>query len=223
MRWLAAMLAIGAIGALGAAANPSAVARERAPRAGRCKPAGSQPRVVGRAVRVYRLRRVLYACARATGYVRRLGVQAPDTECDPDLCNVHEVHVAGRFVAFASESGGRSGTHGRVVVVDMDARREVTDTPTVRAMDAALGLCPGHPGLDGEGGTTDIALRADGAIAWIAFRDCAPDPSPFEVHARGPGGDRLLDAGFAIAPTSLGLGRTSVVWQNAGDVRVAPL
>jgi hypothetical protein len=221
MRWFAATLAVLAIGAAGV--GPAAAqSPRRAPE--RCNPPGAQVRGSTRAIRIYLRRRVLFACGRASGYVRRLGVPGPfATECDPDVCYVDHVRVAGRFVGFQRVFGGRSGASAEVVVVDMAARHEVTDTSVTRAADAGRGFCPGRPAFDGDGIATDIALRADGAVAWIAVRECSPAPDPLEVHARGPLGDRLLAVGFAIGAASLDLDRGIVTWLDAGAPRRAQL
>jgi hypothetical protein len=65
-----------------------------------------------------------------------------------------------------------------------------------------------------------IALRPDGAVAWIGSeRSIIAHRGATEVHAAGAGGDHVLDSGSGIDPASLRLHGTTLTWVNGGVTR----
>jgi len=77
--------------------------------------------------------------------------------------------------------------------------------------------------IDSVGTTTALALRSDGATAWIAHRDCLVTPAPDEVYAYTGAGKRLLESAAGINPTSLRLVGDRVRWLRNRTPASAPL
>ncbi len=75
---------------------------------------------------------------------------------------------------------------------------------------------------------TSLALKGDGAVAWIATNflspNCEPRPgATIEVRAHDRHGLRVLDTGTVIGLKSLRLSRSTVTWKDGGATRSATL
>jgi hypothetical protein len=131
--------------------------------------------------------------------------------------------LAGPLAAVEQGIHAKCSDHA-VTVTDLRTGRSRTATAgTVRTASEANG-CTGSGGP-----ATDIALRSDGAVAFVV-RDVAA--GGFEVaradwgslSARVPQARAVrLDAGPGIDPRSLVLTRTGVAWRSGGQPRWAPL
>jgi hypothetical protein len=76
--------------------------------------------------------------------------------------------------------------------------------------------------------TESLALKRDGAVAWIAtnFRASGcehPPTGTIEVRVHDKHGLRLLDSSLAIVPTSLQLSGSTLRWVDGGATRTATL
>jgi hypothetical protein len=156
--------------------------------------------------------RTSYGCLFSVG--RRVRLDHPD-----EGINAVSFALAGRYVAFHQRFFEPVGDHfDDMVVVDLrtDRRRHIAELYTDERYDEGV--------LDA--GTTDMALRRNGSVAWIS---CEADSegcdrsTPYQVHRIDGRGHRLLDTGRRIGPRSLRLTRRTVRWTNAGEPRSASL
>jgi hypothetical protein len=117
--------------------------------------------------------------------------------------------LAGPYVAFGC---GGNPIYGCWVGVDVvDLRDGSVHRPN---LDTSLG------GAFGSGaGPTDVELKDNGSVAWIAGRD----GDPREVGALDANGQRALDRGTRIQPDSLTLDGSTLSWRNGPDVRSTTL
>lgn len=193
-----------------------------APAAGTCRPRarhrGVETLAANGLVRVYKLvdaghdegfedTGVVYACDRATGWRKKLGLDG----AYPDL---HEVHVRleGGLVAYSTGcSACREGYRfpGRVAVLDVPAHRH---SYVFRHSEA------------GDGFATDLVLKPNGSIGWISADRLADGRFGHVVRRHDAGGLADLDSGRTIEPESLTLGADSTLrWVHGGEERSAPL
>jgi hypothetical protein len=126
---------------------------------------------------------------------------------------------AGKFLAFERICCVREGS-SRVDLWDLGKRRRVRSAPSGQT---------GRELADGSydsASVNDIALRANGAVAWIAVFDAAEppyDPVP-EVHTLSSMGRAgVIDGGRDIDPSSLDLSGSTLSWLKAGARRTAEL
>ena len=195
-----------------------------------CHPAGSKTLAANGLVRVYERRSKrepagrAVACSHRTGRLTVLGA-LDDTACFPDSCRVRLFRVKGRLVAFADENGGRSGGARLIKLLDASSGKELVEvpngTPEYTPRDEAAGCRPGNVDV-GIGPSTDLVLRADGLLAWIAGSTCRTDPGRREVHVRAPGREpQQVALGGGIGARSLGLSRAGVHWLRYGRYETA--
>jgi hypothetical protein len=216
-----ALVVLAAAAVLAAGAAPAGASPRDA-----CVVAGTATLAAGALVRVYAHRGRVVACVRATGRRALLGPTLRADTCFPDLCFVSQVRVAGALVAYGSELLGRFDLIDHVIVRDVVRGRVLVEAPDALARARDGDACLDGAGrLEGIGPLSDLVLRADGAVAWIALRLCGAGPTGVrEVHALVPGvSRRLLGAGTAIASASLTLDGDVVRWRSGGQARSAAL
>lgn len=166
------------------------------------KPA--QTLVRNSAARVYASHGTVYGCA-AKGRSFRLGSRAGCLRTD--LFQI--VALAGVTAAYGSERCGVDTGTTQVVV------RRLTDGRTI-STSAAVSA----PGPESYTRVQSIRLKADGAVAWIAVaRSLAAVRSRTEVRSDDAHGERLLDSGAAVVPTSLRLRGDEASWQHGSQRR----
>lgn len=213
VRWLVVLT-------LGLATSGSAGA---APRPQPC-PATARILAQGRLGRVVDVEHTLVVCLPGASTGRAIGLTEAADGCVPDRCFTAAVAVSGRRLAFGVDSIGRDGLGDRIVVQDIVTGHYRRDFFNGTFHQADRARCGNDGSYEGVGPTTDIVLRSDGAIAWIAQRLCAPAAEKsFEVHARIGGRTVTLDAGTGIGPTSLVLRRDGLLWTRDGTTRRATL
>jgi hypothetical protein len=100
-----------------------------------------------------------------------------------------------------------------VVVRDLRSGRVLRRVPTAVAE---------RPTWVGDGYTTAIVVKDDGAVAWIV-RDGAVGQEKYEVHALDKTGERILATGADIDRDSLALARGTLYWTQGGKPYSAPL
>jgi hypothetical protein len=205
------------------ASSPAHDVHASAHRSEACRPAGARTLSVGSQLRAFSMAGEVVACVRASGRQTILG-SAPggDGGCFPDFCSVGRVAVAGALVAYGVDNDGRGGLDYHVIVRDVLRRRVISDRPNgvfhPEDFDRCLGATGGSM-TTGIGPTTDLVVRRDGAVAWIAQRKCdARGPASYEVFTQSRAQTPVLrDASLSIAPTSLHLTGAGVGWSNAGQ------
>jgi hypothetical protein len=93
-----------------------------------------------------------------------------------------------------------------IVVLDARTSKKIKNVPAFERI--------GDP-QEGRARVTDIELRSNGAVGWIAFNNQAP-AAGWEVRRADRRGSYLLAAGPSIAPTSLALSGTRLYWTDSG-------
>lgn len=158
-----------------------------------------------------------YGCLKPHGRVRFLGHRYDF----PDHAGFWRPRLSGARVSFVSTYRGRGDASSEVDVVNLQTgRRHVRfhgcDIP---------GMC--DPPTDAIE-ATDLAFRADGALAWIwrvaNYDTSDPEDTIYEVYARGRRGVAVrLDRATDIAPRSLGVSSRRVRWTRSGVPQSASL
>lgn len=144
----------------------------------------------------------VYACERATGWRKRLGL-------DDSSLDDFEVHarLKGNVVAYSEGCGACRENYrfsGHISVLDMATHHHTF-------------VYRHSP--EGKGYVTDLVLKRNGSVGWISA-----DEGGYVVRRHGRGGLAELDAGGKIDPGSLTLDRSSVLhWVHDGEPRSAPL
>jgi hypothetical protein len=78
--------------------------------------------------------------------------------------------------------------------------------------------------LVGNGPTTQIVVKADGAVAWVVQTvGESGQPATYEVHAADRDGARLVASGPDIAPHSLASAKDTLYWTQGGKPASAKL
>jgi hypothetical protein len=161
----------------------------------------------------------LWGCARGAARARALAARHLDFVASDWRVPV----LAGRLAAVEQGIYAKCGDHVVTVTDLRTGRRRSASAGNVRTASEANG-CTGSGGP-----ATDIALRSDGAVAFIV-RDVASGGLQVaradwaSVSKRSPQAPAVtLDAGSAIDPRSLVLTRTGVAWRSGGQPRWAPL
>ncbi len=154
-------------------------------------------------------------CALGSGRSFVLGEaegKCPSTSCGPAI---GRLTLAGTIVAFersgtteANPSIGFEGTAEWFVVV-----RDLRNGRTLRTLPTGV-LAPARNGYVGVGPTTDIVVKPDGAVAWIA--DSSRETGRYEVHAADQNGSRLLAVSSSIDRSSLALAGSTLYWSENG-------
>lgn len=75
---------------------------------------------------------------------------------------------------------------------------------------------PGTVEVLGDGFTTAIVVKPDGAVAWI-LESGASRPIEYQVHAVDAKGERTLASGSGIEPSSLALAGSTLYWTQDGQ------
>lgn len=73
---------------------------------------------------------------------------------------------------------------------------------------------PPNPKFVGDGPTTAIVVKSDGAVAWIV--DTVQEHERYQVHAVDKSGSRILATGSDIDPNSLAIAGSTLYWTQGG-------
>ena len=193
------------------AACGSSVAESAGSTAGptRCGPASAQTLAADGRVRVYALHQVVYGCSVARGRSFRLG-HASRALAE---ARVGPVAVAGDLAAYGLQSFGVDTVSTSVVVRRLTNGSQIKELRATRAVGAEAFQSIGS-----------VVVNASGAVAWIGSEhSIVGHSSAIEVHSDGTGGDRVLDSGANIDPTSLRLHGSRLSWVDGGATRHATL
>ena len=149
----------------------------------------------------------VYACERATGWRRKLGV---DGAYFPDGFDVRAV-VEGDLVAYSYACNSCREHYRfpvRVSVLDMSTHHHT--------------FVYAH--ADRNAFATDLVLKPNGSVAWISYDRLTNGDFGYVVRRHDPGGTADLDEGRKVGPESLTLDPGSVLhWTHGGEQRAAPL
>jgi hypothetical protein len=198
------LASVAVLRALLPASAPATTGPARACHAGRLMTAGSE-------VRVVRYRGAVYSCWHA-GRPLLLSYDSKDAAGGQLL---FRPRVAGRFVAFNQVTFSSSGYVYLVEVVDVRTRRWIRAVPTgATAPDDDV-----PPGSTGVGQTTQIVLRPDGSVAWIA-RDDFQVPGTAQRYqlwqAQVHHHPTIVAEGTEVDPRSLAATGHQLYWTSAG-------
>jgi hypothetical protein len=198
--------------ALLVACAPSAAARTST-----CREEGSTTLGKSRHARVYEFQGDVYGClfSENTPHVLIVG-----TDCD--VAGRGAIRLAGRYVGVARTFCNIDQAEDRVQVTDLRTGQELVSTGASPTFSASLEI--------GSVYVTDLELKANGSVAWIAKLKVEGTPTEEEVRksdrtiAKGPRTtSKLLDAGKRIASRSLTREGSTVSWTSAGVEKTARL
>jgi len=181
-----------------------AAASARAAR-GPCHPRGSETLLANRHGRVFSIDNEdepgIHGCLYRRGRTVHLGYDTDRSSegCFPDICEFRLPRLSGRLVAFHEQFYGRTGAGESGRVVDLWRGREVGDYSA--------------------GAVTDLVLKSNGSVAWIAHRQ----GGGYEVHRHDRRGQAVLEAGNGIEPASLRLSGGTLTWRSGGTRRTGRL
>jgi hypothetical protein len=203
------------IGAVVAAVALTVTPAQAAKRGPGCHPRGAKTAARTAKVRVFWVRKRLYACR--SGNDRAFFIGELDDPCPASSsvgCDaVEDIRIAGRYVAVVWYVEQRDRSAGSVHVVDMAQRKRVRTWSTPNAVDRF-------------GEITDIELTSRGSLALIvaSYRTVPLATSTYEVRTLGTDREALLDEGPDIDPWSLARARNGALyWTNGGSARSATL
>lgn len=153
----------------------------------------------------------------ALGGTRSFVLGHAEGECDSGGCARHisRLTLAGTVVAFersaSSEANPSVGFEGSgewiVVVRDLRTGRTLHSIPTGTPN-------PSVKGLVGNGETTALVVKPDGAVAWI--NNTSQESARYEVHAVDATGSRVLAVSSSIDRSSLALAGSTLYWTENG-------
>jgi hypothetical protein len=135
------------------------------------------------------------------------------------LTGLSNYTITGHDVAFVRHIGGIDVSSSFVEAYDLRARHRLESHSAVRA----------NPGPQSIDNVTAVALRRDGAVAWIGTAHSLGGAIPGqptdvrEVHGARSGHDHLLASSVRIEVHSLRLKRRLVLWRDGGVQRQATL
>jgi len=154
----------------------------------------------------------VYGCVNPSGRAYRLG---STREFCIGTQSVDPVVVAGQLAAYGLSTCGVDAGYTVVVV------RRLLDGEQLHSDHSITGPV----GPESYQSVGSLALKGDGAVAWIAEGRSiiGHGPQPIEVHRHDSRGERLLDSGAAIDPKSLRLTGSTLTWTRAGQTESATL
>jgi hypothetical protein len=221
MRGLA-LLALLVSALVGVATSAGAARRHHAP-AATCLPGHSHVVVADAQAQIYKAPNsrgnltTVDGCAYGHGRSYLLG-GVPDCESAIGCKGVEHETLAGPIVAYelfssveALPLGSAARSERLVVVRDLRNGRVLHKAPTGT-------LLHPEPHVVGVGPTVGIAVKSDGAVAWIAedTGEAPPSLTAYDVHALDKTGSRLLASGVDVDPSSLALGGSTLYWMQGG-------
>jgi hypothetical protein len=142
----------------------------------------------------------IYGCAYAHPHPYLLG---DFVEGSPSgAAGITHVSVGGPYVAYEDFFNSQQQLSRWIVIVrDLRTGRVVHRLPSGRSAPPDVGAGP----------VTDIALAADGSVAWIVATE-----QSYEVHIFDRSGERVVAQGAQIAPASLALTGHTLYWTSSG-------
>jgi|tagenome__1003787_1003787.scaffolds.fasta_scaffold20882493_2 hypothetical protein len=178
-----------------------------------CRPHRSQTVAQSKAVRVYVLQHLVWACDRHSGERYELGVRAPR---DLDQPSDVRVRLQGRIVGWVSTSSDRYGNEDYVV-----KSRDVPTGLTLHEYGNG-GSVMQDPGI---GWTVhSFVMDRKGSIAWIATAQDVNGPVNQLVMKEDVSFDaETLDSGPDIGSRSLRRDGRTITWRHGDDQRSAEL
>lgn len=203
------LAALGSVAAI-SGASASATRAQGGPKApSACGPAHASTLAASPTARVYSVGGIAYGCANGHRGRYRLGKHS--------RCSVDPVTVTGGLAAYGLEKCGTDNCASKVLV------RRLSDGKVMGDFQAFKG--PAGTGVSATS-VESLALKLDGAVAWIAS-GCSIDAPPADLQVRRARnhGQTLLDHGKATAIDghSLRLHGARLTWRHGRTTRTANL
>lgn len=204
---LAVLVAIAACGSSPAAESTSVAAGSSSIA---CGPSTARTLVANAQARVYQSGGWIYGCARGASQRYRLG----NAQSCIRTGLAGPVGLVGVLAGYGLETCGVDTGTSEVVVQRLSDGRKLK----------TLAAFTGSVGPESHQQVRSIALRADGAVAWIAQASSIVRHSQAtEVHRADRRGQATLDSGTAIGATSLRLHESKLTWRHGTVTRSATL
>jgi hypothetical protein len=197
----------GILAIVSAASSPASAASHAARQYARCTNGGARVLAANAQILVARRPdRTTYACLLSNARRRSLGDTAKGE--GETTITVRRFVLAGSVVAYNWEYSREEVEEGVYV---LDVRRDRKP----RGFDALSGAAAPRQGA--RNAVTSIAVRDDGAVAWIAYNDDV-QPARYEVQKADASATAptLVAAGPDIAPRSLAISGAAIYWQAGG-------
>jgi hypothetical protein len=152
---------------------------------------------------------VVYGCANSGGRIYKLGQRRSCVAASL----VGTVKLARRLAAYSLDQCGVDTGSTDVIV------RRLSDGVQLHTFSATS-----PPGPESYQQVDSLALKADGAVAWIGTgSSILGGRKLIEVRKADRGGETLLDSGAAVGTGSLRLHRSTLSWKHGGATRTATL
>jgi hypothetical protein len=142
------------------------------------------------------------------------------------VSNAANYTLAGRYVAYDSESFGPDGTESLYVAVRNLRNGHFAHAAPIYKDDA-------FEEAEAPGAITDLVLKRNGSVAWISCfannahrRPCFPSPDPdlpYQVWRADTRGRKMLDASDGVARRSLRRDGSTLSWRHGAETRTATL
>ena len=173
-----------------------------------CGPSNARTLASDALARVYKSGGLIYGCARGASLRYRLG----NAQTCIRTGRAGPVALIGVLVGYGLETCGVDTGSSEVVVQRLSDGRKLR----------TLAAFTGQVGPESHEQVRSIALRSDGAVAWIAqASSIIRDSQATEVHRADRRGKATLDSGTAIDPTSLRLHGSTLTWRHGSATRSA--
>lgn len=153
---------------------------------------------------------IVYGCTLARGRVFRLGEFPTEGSCGPSGCiDIKQETLTGTLVAYERFSTDGEGESSFWIIV-----RDLRSGRTLHRVPTGTPVSP-NTQVTGNGFASDIAVKGDGAVAWINENEVGK-AIEYQVHALDRTGNRLFATGTDIDPHSLALAGSTLYWTQGG-------
>jgi hypothetical protein len=223
-----AIIVFATVGALALAGGTTAGAAGRPSKPQRCAPSQSHVVAIDTQAIVYEAPltrgargKVYRGCVFGSTRSLVLGLVPSGSTCGPSSCGGdYHVTLIGDIVAveFDEVAGSVGETLSgiyKVQVYNLRTRKMLQDVPTGSPVTSR------SPNFVGVGQITDLVLKSDGAVAWIAEdkeRSIKPQRY-FDVYVLDSSGEREVAAGTTVVPNSLAVADSTVYWTDGSTAQ----
>jgi hypothetical protein len=208
-RLVAAVMACLVVSGVPAAAGPAHSRRtaQGAARAPSCTHAVGRTLSADAAAVVYEVPEAVAIFGCVVGKHRSYFLGPPPFGTPDGAAGVELPTLAGPIVAYGHDKIGESFKEWLVMVRDLRTGRVLRRLPTGTPVNP-------RPSVTGIGVITSLAVKANGAVAWIV--QTTEENGSYQVHAVDGSGARLLASGADVAPASLALAASTLYWTQGG-------
>jgi hypothetical protein len=141
----------------------------------------------------------IFGCSFGNKHTYFLGEPLPNIGTSSGIAGIRLETLSGSMVAYEYGVAGPNGSYESVIV---------------RKLFTGTAIHP-EPGFHGIGPARAIAVKGNGAVAWIVETNSTPSRE-YAVEAVDSTGARLLAEGTEIDPSSLALAGSTLYWAQGG-------